>query len=181
VALEQRQLGPFFDGLREDILAAWQSGPGYDYDRVIYSVSYPYREDDIAHVLAWCGRASERAHLPPVEMLNRTLESHDYPALARLAPEGVSAQAWSSVLHFCDPSYPVYSEAAAEALRSLGYETRGPDGKVSYLAFLEAVDRLKAAAPVTSIPETNWYLARNIGVGLEHWASAGKRRAGGKR
>ncbi len=181
VALERRLLGPFFGRLRQDILAAWESDPGYDYDRVIYAVSYPYREDDIAHVLAWCGRAGERAHLPPVEKLNRTLESHDYPGLAGMAPPGVSPEAWSSVLHFCDPSYPVYTAAAADALGSLGYETRGADGAADYRAFLEAVDRLKAEAPVTSIPETNWYLARNIGVGLEGWARAHPNRPQGAR
>lgn len=168
-AHEPAPLGPFFAGLREDILAAWQSTPGYAYDRVIYSVNYPYTEDDIAHVLAWCGRAGERASMPPVADINRMLETHEYPAHADMAPAGVSAHAWSAVLHFCDPSYPIYTDQAAEALRSLGLETTRPDGSPDYRAFIEAVDRLKAEAPVTAIPETNWYLARNIGVGLEGW------------
>lgn len=162
-------LRPFFAALRDEILAAWQSGPGYDYDRVIYAVGYPYREEDVAHVLAWCGRAGERAMLPPVEEVNRMLETHEYPMHAALAPAGVSAHAWSALLHFCDPSYPIYTDKAAKALRSLGIDTAGPDGSPDYRAFLEAVDRLKVEAPVSSIPETNWYLARNIGVGLEGW------------
>jgi len=172
-APEGPRLAPFFAGLRGDILAAWQSPLGFAYDRVIYSVSYPYTEGDVTRVLAWCGRAGERARLPAVGELNRTLEAHSYPELASRAPPGVSAHAWSAVLHFCDPSYPIYTERAAEALSALGFDAAARGGEPDYGAFVAAVDELKVEAPAASIPETNWYLARNLGVGLEGWWQAG--------
>lgn len=175
-----RALAPFYAGLRAEILAAWASKPGFAYDRVIYSVHYPYTDEDLDRVLTWCGKPDDRARLPPVGALNDMLEGHTYPELSGMAPTGVSTHGWSAILHFCDPSYAVYTDETALALAELGFDVAGADGAPDYGRFLAAVDTLKAEAPATAIPETNWYLARNIGVGLESWwRSRGAATSGG--
>ena len=173
---ESQSFAPFFRGLRDRTVATWQSRDGYDYDSVLYSIHYPFTEADLDRIFEWVGRGSERRQLPPVAPLNKSLESATYPALAAKAPRGVSAQAWSAVLHFCDPSYPLYTDGAAKGLERLGFEMLDAQGPKAYPAFLAAVDTLKEQAPVWSIPETNWYLARVIEVGLGSWTAA-KRQA----
>jgi hypothetical protein len=162
----------FFRALRDGVVRAWTSPEGYAYDRVIYAVAYPYRAGDVARVLAYVGRSAEADALPPLAALNRTLTQSRYPDLADEAPPGVSVEAWSAVLHFLDPSYPLANAQAAQALRAMGERLPEELTPASYAAYVAAVDRLKERAPVWAVPETNWYLARVIEVGLEAFAAA---------
>jgi hypothetical protein len=170
---EGQALRPFFRALRGSVVKAWQSPEGYAYDHVIYSVGYPYREGDIERALAFAGRKAEAPRLPPLARLNRALTASSYPELADEVPEGLSAQGWSAVLHFLDPSYPLATDGAAAALRALGVKLPESLTPRSYAAYVAAVDRLKEAAPAWAVPETNWYLARVLEVGLAAWAGAG--------
>jgi len=174
---ETGPLDPFFSGLRDRAVANWQSRDGYDYDSVLYSMHYPFTESDLDRILSWVGRRGERTHLPPVVSLNQDLEGATYPSMAAKAPRGVSSHAWSAVLHFCDPSYPLYTDAAAQGLERLGFRLMAPESPNAYPTFLSAVDTLKERAPVWSIPETNWYLARVIEVGLSSWKAATRQAA----
>ena len=178
---EPRPFDAFFRGLRRDVLRAWTSPEGFAYDRVIYRVGYPYRDGDIERVLAFAGRKDEGAKLPGLPRLNRTLVDSRYPELASEAPAGVSAEAWSAVLHFLDPSYPLATKEAAAALRALGVALPASLTAASYPAYVAAMDLLKEAAPVWAVPETNWYLARVLEVGLEAWAENGGGSRGGLR
>lgn len=160
----------FFRALRGHVLSAWTSPSGFAYDRVIYAVGYPYRKGDLERVLAFAGRKDEARALPPLAALNRQLTDSAYPQLAGEAPAGISAEAWSAVLHFLDPSYPLATKEAAAALRRLGVELPPSLSTSSYPAYVAAIDRLKEHAPVWAVPETNWYLARVLEVGLEAYA-----------
>ena len=163
----------FFRALRASVLEAWQSPEGFAYDHVIYNVGYPYRAGDIERALAFAGRKREAESLPPLPRLNKALTASRYPELADEVPEGMSAEGWSAVLHFLDPSYPLATDAAAKALRALGAPLPEKLTPAAYAAYVAAVDRLKEQAPVWAVPETNWYLARVIEVGLESWAENG--------
>jgi hypothetical protein len=163
-------LSPFFRALRASVLDAWTSREGYAYDRVIYAVGYPYRKGDLERVLAFAGRKEEAKHFPPLGPLNRLLIESRYPELARLAPKGVSVEAWSAVLHFLDPSYPLAKAAANEALVALGFNLPARLKATDYPAFVAALDVLKEKAPMWAVPETNWYLARVLEVGLGAFA-----------
>lgn len=167
---ENGKLGPFFRALRASVLRAWQSPEGYAYDRVIYGVQYPYRAGDVERALAFAGRPGDARALPPLAKLNRGLTASSYPELAEQVPEGMSAAGWSAVVHFLDPSYPLATDKAVAALRALGAPLPEKLTPSSYAAYVAAVDRLKEQAPVWAVPETNWYLARVIEVGLEAWA-----------
>jgi hypothetical protein len=167
---EERASAPFFRALRESVLKAWTSPQGYAYDRVIYAVGYPYRRGDLERALAFAGRANEAAALPPLAALNAALAASTYPDLAAEAPPGMSAEGWSAVLHFLDPSYPLATKEAAAALRALGARLPDELSAKSYPAYVAAVDALKDEAPMWAVPETNWYLARVIEVGLAAWA-----------
>jgi len=170
-APEARALSPFFEGLKQRVLSSWQSKEGLAYDRVLYAVSYPYAKQDIDRVLAWAGGALERASLPPLRELNRMLMSRPYPQVAPLAPEGLSAQSWSALLHFLDPSYPLATDRSYAGVQALGFALPQRLDTTAYPRYLAALDTLKDEAPVFAVPETNWYLARVIQVGLERWAS----------
>jgi hypothetical protein len=157
---------PFFKALRRLVVEAWTSPEGYAYDQVIYAVGYPYRPGDLERVLAFAGRSHEARLFPPLAALNRLLTDSGYPELAGEAPSGVSAESWSAVLHFLDPSYPLATRGAAAALRAMGERLPEEVTASSYPAYVASVDRLKEQAPVWAVPETNWYLARVIEVGL---------------
>lgn len=162
----QRALDVFFRSLRADVVRAWVSKRGLAYDRVQYAVAYPYGAGDIDRILRWAGCGAEAKRLPPLRALNDELTSHSYPALATRAPPGVSAKAWSAVLHFCDPCYPLATPEAEEGLRALGFNVGAAGSAVNYAKYLAAVDELKDRAPMWAVPETNWYLARVLEVGL---------------
>ena len=164
------RLDGFFRSLRASILEAWSSPEGFAYDRVLYAVGYPYRTEDLSRVLKWAGRPSEERALPPLKRLNETLTRSVYPELASGAPPGVSIEAWSAILHFLDPSYPLATPGANRGLLALGFPVAEALSPTSYAAYLEALDELKERAPVWAVPETNWYLARVIEVGLEAFA-----------
>jgi len=172
-APKARALRPFFKTLRERVLACWQSKEGVAYDRVLYSVAYPYAKGDVEEVLAWAGSPAARTKLPALDTLNREWTARPYPEAASLAPPGVSANAWSALLHFLDPSYPLVTEESYAGLRALGFALPERLGARAYPSYVAAVDTLKDEAPVWAVPETNWYLARVIQVGLEGWAPAG--------
>jgi hypothetical protein len=165
-------LGPFFRALRASVLTAWTSREGYAYDRVIYAVAYPYGEGDLERVLAFVGKKNEAKLLPSLGPLNRLLLDTVYPDLAPRAPRGMSAEAWSAVLHFLDPSYPLANPSANDALGALGFKLPLRLKASDYPAFVAALDVLKEKAPVWAVPETNWYLARVLEVGLEAFAPA---------
>jgi hypothetical protein len=166
---DARALERFFHRLRGDVLSAWVSKAGLSYDRVLYGVAYPYQKGDVVRVLGWARCRNEHARLPPLAALNKELASYPYPHLASRAPRGVSGLAWSCILHFCDPSYPVLTAKARAGLRNLGFKLGKTRTAAEYARYLEAVDLLKELAPVWAVPETNWYLARILEVGLEAW------------
>lgn len=169
---EARPHDAFFRALRGSVLKAWSSPEGYAYDHVIYHVGYPYRPGDLDKVLAFVGRRKDGGLLPPLAKLNRKLTLSRYPELAESVPEGVSAEGWSAVLHFLDPSYPLATARALAALRALGANLPASPTPASYPAYVAAVDELKEQAPVWAVPETNWYLARVLEVGLAAFAKA---------
>jgi hypothetical protein len=171
-APEARALSRFFRTLKERVVARWQSKEGLAYDRVLYTVSYPYAKGDVELVLEWAGRPQERARLPAVRELNHELTSRPYPQVAPLAPAGVSAQSWSALLHFLDPSYPLATPESYVGVLALGFPVEPRLDARGYPGYLAAVDTLKDEAPVFAVPETNWYLARVIQVGLEKWRGA---------
>ena len=177
---EGARFDAFFRSLRASTLEAWISRDGFAYDRVIYSVGYPYRQGDMARVLAFAGRPRDEGALPPLKALNRTLTASVYPELASNAPEHVSAEGWSAVLHFLDPSYPLATDNARRALAGLGFRMPESLTPRSYPAYVDAMDELKDKAPVWAVPETNWYLARVIEVGLEAFAPPQPLRAKGR-
>ena len=160
----------FFRALRGSVLEAWTSKDGYAYDHVMYRVGYPYRQGDLDSVLAYVGKREDGRALPPLAKLNRELTKSRYPELAEEVPEGVSVEGWSAVLHFLDPSYPLATPGALAALRALGAKLPASATPASYPAYVAAVDELKEKAPVWAVPETNWYLARVLEVGLEAFA-----------
>ena len=163
---DKRAFDTFFRGLRAEVVRAWISKRGLAYDSVQYAVRYPYRSGDVERILKWAGCAPERTRLPPLRALNAQLTSHSYPSLATRAPPGVSAKAWSAVLHFCDPSYPLSTPEAEAGLRALGFNVGTQGSAADYAKYLAAVDELKDRAPMWAVPETNWYLARVLEVGL---------------
>lgn len=165
-------LDAFFRSLRGSVLEAWTSREGYAYDRVIYAVGYPYRPEDPQRVLKWAGREGDLKALPPLASLNRTLTTARYPSLAGESPAGVSAEGWSALLHFLDPSYPLATARAHAALLALGYRLPQAPAPAAYPAYVDALDELKDKAPVWAVPETNWYLARVLEVGLSSFPSA---------
>jgi hypothetical protein len=168
-APERRVLSSFFQSLKAQTLAAWRSREGFAYDRVLYSVRYPYVAPDLEQVLEWAGHPQDLLRLPALEQLNRGLTGRVYPKAASLAPGGVSAEGWSAILHFLDPSYPLATPAAFEGLKELGFSLAPRLEASGYPRYLAAVDSLKERAPVAAVPETNWYLGRVIQVGLESW------------
>ena len=170
---EARTLTPFFKTLRERVLRTWQSREGVAYDRVLYTVDYPYAKGDVEEVLEWAGSPGASKHLPGLETLNRQWTARPYPEVAPLAPAGVGATAWSALLHFLDPSYPLVTEESYARLRSLGFPLPHRLDARAYPHYVAGVDTLKDEAPVWAVPETNWYLARVIQVGLEGWAPPG--------
>lgn len=172
-------LDAFFRSLRGGVLEAWTSREGYAYDRVLYTVGYPYRVGDPARVLKWARREEDLKGLPPLDALNRALTQGRYPELAGEAPPGVSAQGWSAILHFVDPSYPLLTQPAHAALLALGYRLPAAPTTAAYPAYVDALDELKEKAPVWAVPETNWYLARVLEVGLAAFAPARAARAKG--
>lgn len=165
-------LDAFFRSLRPSVLHAWTSREGYAYDRVIYAVGYPYRAGDLERVLKWSGREDDLKALPPLDALNRTLATGRYPSLAGQAPAGVSVEGWAALLHFLDPSYPLATPRAHDALLALGYRLPDAPAPAAYPAYVDALDELKEKAPVWAVPETNWYLARVLEVGLSAFPSA---------
>ncbi len=160
----------YFRALRGNVLDAWTSPQGFAYDAVLYAVGYPYRKGDVGLVLGFAGKPGDAEALPPLPRLNRTLVESSYPDLAEGAPEGVSAEGWSAVLHFLDPSYPLATLEAVAALRALGAKLPPAPTLASYPAYVAAVDALKEQAPMWAVPETNWYLARVLEVGLKAFA-----------
>lgn len=162
----------FFKSLRASILEAWTSPEGFAYDRVQYAVRYPYKKGDMAAILRWAGRPGDEGSLPALKKLNEALTNSLYPELAFQAPKGLSVEGWSAILHFLDPSYPLATARANRALRALGFALPEALTLASYPAYVEALDALKERAPVWSVPETNWYLARVIEVGLEAFPAA---------
>ncbi len=169
---EARPHDAFFRALRGSVLKAWSSPEGYAYDHVIYQVGYPYRAGDLDRVLAFVGRRQDGRALPPLGKLNRELTGSRYPELAKAVPEGMSVEGWSAVLHFLDPSYPLWTPRALAALRALGAKLPASPTPRSYPAYVAAVDELKEQAPVWAVPETNWYLARVLEVGLDAFAKS---------
>lgn len=167
---ERAAVDAFFRGLRKDVLAAWSSRNGFAYDRVLYAVGYPYGPDDPARVLRFVGREDETKAVPPLAALNRVLLESRYPELGARSPPGLTAWAWSALAHFLDPSYPMATTSAWQALRMMGFDLPEEIAPRAYPAYLEAVDALKARAPVWAVPETNWYLSRVLEVGLSRYA-----------
>ncbi|MBI4393065.1 MAG: hypothetical protein HY556_04595 [Euryarchaeota archaeon] len=70
------------------------------------------------------------------------------------------------MLHFQDPSYPLFTTDAAGSLRRVGFP---PIVARSYWSYVKAIDVLKEAVPASAVPETNWFLARLIQVALDWW------------
>lgn len=139
---------------------------GAAYDRVLYATSMPITQADVARSLGFAGFEKRPPGLPREDGLRGLLDENSYPQLASLVPQGVASGAWSAILHFHDPSYPLDSSDARRGLAHLGYKITDHD---PYATFVAAVDDLKDRAPARAVPETHWFLSRLIQVGLERW------------
>lgn len=151
-------------------------GPiGAAYDRVIYATGMPVSDADVSRSLGFAGFDERPVSLPRGQELRELIEAHPYPRLARRAPRGIAVEAWSAILHFHDPSYPLDTPDARRGLAHLGYKiTEG----TPYSAYVAAVDDLKERAPAIAVPETHWFLSRLVQVGLEFWGRGVPPRSG---
>lgn len=160
------RLSFFFEMLPAFIHGARNSPAGEDYERILYSTSTPYADDDVDRVLEFArhqlGSTTERAP----EGLWALLLPRSYPRYAAMDPPGTDFQAWSALVHFHDASYPLYHEDARNALAHLGYII---DEDRAYASYVEAVDDLKERVQAISVPESNWFLSRLFEVGLGCW------------
>lgn len=164
----------FYDSL-PILVASRLSGPeARAYDHVLYTVAQPYRPRDIALVLAYARAATSPTAVPPATRAQLALGALAYPRFAGAAPAGLDAGAWSAVLHFHDPSYPLDTPAARAGLRSLGFDEAEGD----YPGYVAVLDQLKERAPASAVPETHWFLARLLQAGLEAWVQVPERVAG---
>ena len=162
---DSAELDRFFQSLSRSVRRELASEAGAKYDRLLYAVSFPYRDQDFGRVLDFVGHSTGGyAH---EAVLVSALQRLPYPVLARAPLAESDPHAWSAILHFHDPSYPLYTAQAKRSLRRLGY---GLSSSSPYVDYVAAVDDLKERCPAWAVPETHWFLARLLQVGLHAWA-----------
>lgn len=160
------RISVFFECLPEAVAEEIEGPVGTAYDGVLYATSMPITSADVVRSLGFAGFEKESLKLPREAELRALLDEKPYPLLATLAPKDVASGAWSTILHFHDPSYSLDSPEARRGLAHLGYNITELD---PYAIFVAAIDDLKDRAPARAVPETHWFLSRLIQVGLEHW------------
>lgn len=108
--------------------------------------------------------------------LNEVLTQAKYPdggAISLLDPyaEGSSEFA-AALLHFNNPAYPLYDAATVGGLHQVGFDrvryvsTIEGDTVDEYQQYVDAIQKLKDAAPYQAVPEKPYYLTRVIQEGL---------------
>jgi hypothetical protein len=106
-----------------------------------------------------------------VEMTIRTVNYPDVSLLEHLLTlEHVDATRISTWMHFSTNVFPMYSEAACEALTQMGVPTPyNPRDIASYGLYVSRLEGLKLYAPAAGLPEIGLPRSRMLQLGLERF------------
>lgn len=155
---------------------------GDAYDDVIYRVERPLRRGLVARVAGFLedigvdvaadnGVPADPADADPDPTVDEAVATSHYPdtsPMLKLAGEGYDLPLAVGLLHFYQPSYPLFREEAVEALSALGHDDvtyrtdLTEEGLAAYRAYTEAVRELTLHLRFRYTPEIHYYRQRVV-------------------
>lgn len=175
---------------------------GEAYDDVIYRVERPLRKGLVARVAGFLedvgvdrgadgktdgaatnGVPSDPTDATPDATVDEAVAHSHYPdtsPLLELERQGYDLPLAVGLLHFYQPSYPLYREEAVEALQALGRDDVEPyrtdlteEGLAAYRSFEQAVRDLTLNLRFRHTPEIHYYRQRVVEGALVEAARGG--------
>lgn len=173
---------------------------GEAYDDVIYRVERPLRKGLVARVAAFLddvgvdrdrtapagatnGVPQDPTDARPDATVDEAVAHSHYPdtsPLLKLASDGYDLPLAVGLLHFYQPSYPLYRPEAVEALHALGRGDVEPyrtdlteEGLAAYRSFEQAVRDLTLHLRFRHTPEIHYYRQRVVEGALVEAARGG--------
>lgn len=144
---------------------------GLEYDRVIYRVERPLRQGVVAHVRSFLdgdgGDIEDDAVAHAVDEAVGNVHYPDTSPLLKLQPEGFTLPEAVAVLHFYQPHFPLYREAAVDALQGLGYDVAWTTdlteaGLAAYGDYEQSIQDLMDGLHFRHVPEIHCYRQRVV-------------------
>lgn len=156
------EVGPLF----QETLAR----EGEAYDEVIYRVERPLDEDLIARARSFLGGDGNPGEEPAPRAVDEAVANAHYPdtsSLLKLQPEGLTLPEAVACLHFYQPHFPLYREAAVDALQEMGYDVEwttdlSEEGLAAYGDYEQAIQDLMAGLHFRHVPEIHYYWQRVV-------------------
>lgn len=158
-----REIRPLFESTVER--------EGAEYDRVIYRVERPLSRGVVAHVRSFLdGDGGDIEDDDVAHAVDEAVANVHYPdtsPLLKLAQEGFDLPPAVGVLHFYQPHFPLYREAAVETLADLGYDVRWTTdlteaGLAAYGDYEQAIQDLMEGLHFRHVPEIHYYRQRVV-------------------
>lgn len=156
-----RNVGPLFEETLDR--------EGDAYDDVIYHVERPLTERLVASARAFVGRDGDPGTGIAGEVDEAVANAHypDTSSLLKLQSQGFDLPGAVACLHFYQPHFPLYREAAVDGLGEVGYDVAWTtelteEGLAAYADYEQAVHELMEAIHFRYMPEIHCYRQRVV-------------------